>query len=113
MLLDFWAVWCGPCIEETPFLKETYETFKSDERFAVLGLSLDPKEDAPREYAKKNDLNWTQGFLGDWSKTQIPAEFGVEGIPAIFLIGPDGKVVSSNLRGAGIKSAVATALGKK
>ena len=38
----------------------------------MLGLSLDPKEDAPREYAKKNDLNWTQGFLGDWSKTQIP-----------------------------------------
>jgi peroxiredoxin len=110
VLLDFWAVWCGPCVAETPHLKETFEMFKKDERFAMVGLSLDPDAAAPRDYAKKNDLGWTQGFLGEWSKTDLPNRYGVEGIPAIFLIGPDGRLIASGLRGADVKSAVQAAL---
>jgi peroxiredoxin len=113
VLLDFWAVWCGPCVAETPNLKEAYAAFKDDPRFAMIGLSLDPKESAPRDYAKKNDLGWVQGFLGEWSKTDLPKQYGVEGIPAIFLIGPDGKIVSTGLRGPAIKSSVQAALKKE
>jgi hypothetical protein len=53
-----------------------------------------------------------QGFLGEWSDNKITPTYGVYGIPAIFLIGPDGKIVATDLRGAKIKEAVATALGK-
>ena len=113
VLLDFWAVWCGPCVAETPSLKEAYAAFKDDPRFAMVGLSLDPKESAPRDYAKKNDLGWVQGFLGEWSKTDLPKQYGVEGIPAIFLIGPDGKIVSTGLRGPAIKSSIQAALKKE
>jgi peroxiredoxin/uncharacterized GH25 family protein len=113
VLLDFWAVWCGPCVAETPNLKDAYAAFKDDPRFAIVGLSLDPKESSPRDYAKKNELGWIQGFLGDWSKTDLPKQYGVEGIPAIFLIGPDGQIVSTGLRGSNIKSAIQAALQKK
>ena len=68
----------------------------------------------PRRANTPRKINWVglQGFLGDWSDTDIPAQFGVQGIPAIFLIGPDGKIVATGLRGDNIKQAVAKALQK-
>jgi thiol-disulfide isomerase/thioredoxin len=110
VLLDFWATWCGPCRGETPHLKSVYEKFGKDPRFVIVSLSLDPEQKEPREYAKKEGMDWPQGFLGDWSKTKLPNEYGVRGIPAIFLIGPDGKILAKDLRGPAILSAVEKAL---
>ena len=94
----------------TPHLKEAYNAFKTDPRFAMIGLSLDPNASAPRNYVKKNDLGWIHGFLGEWAKSDIPEQFGVHSIPSIMLIGPDGKVIASNLRGDRIRSAVSAAM---
>lgn len=112
VLVDFWATWCGPCVAETPNLKATWDAFKDDPRFAMVGLSLDSDASAPRNFAAKNQIGWTQCLLGEWSKSDVPATFRVEGIPAIFLIDPDGKVIGTDLRGENIKSSVAAALRK-
>ena len=110
VLLDFWATWCGPCINETPHMKAAYDAFGNDKRFAIISLSLDSEPTAPMKFARKEGVSWSQGFLGDWSKDKVTASYGVFGIPAIFLIGPNGKVLATDLRGAKIKEAVADAL---
>jgi peroxiredoxin len=98
VLLDFWATWCGPCLGETPHLKKVYEEFGERDDFAMIGLSLDTDREAAREYAEEKDIHWIQGFLGDWSSSAVPDSYGVRGIPSIFLIGPDGRIVAKGLR---------------
>jgi thiol-disulfide isomerase/thioredoxin len=111
VLLDFWATWCGPCRGETPHLKATYDAFGKNNRFVMIGLSLDESPAEPREYARKNAIQWLEGFLGNWAQAAVAKLYGVEGIPAIFLIGPDGKIVARDLRGEEIQAAVKKALG--
>jgi peroxiredoxin len=112
VLLDFWATWCGPCVGETPFLKATYNSFGANDRFAMISLSLDGDPGAPKDFARKNDIKWIQGFLGKGSDSKVTPLYGVEGIPSIFLLGPDGKIIARELRGEAIAEAVGKALGK-
>lgn len=109
-LIDFWAVWCGPCTAETPNLKAVWDAFGDDPRFAMVALSLDPSPKEPAKYAAKHELGWTNAFLGEWGQATLPGEFGVRGIPSIWLIGPDGKVINKDLRGGNMVDRVRAAL---
>ena len=74
--------------------------------------SLDGK--APKRYAEENGLRWILGFLGERSKTSVPGGYGVSGIPATFLIDPDGRVVDRSVGNVeAIKAAVEKALGQE
>lgn len=110
LLLDFWATWCGPCIAEIPELEAVHDRFGDEARFAMLSLSLDAEQEAPRQFVEERGLPWLQGFLGDWIDGGVQDAYHVEAIPAIILIGPDGKLVARGLRGDAIGAAVARAL---
>jgi thiol-disulfide isomerase/thioredoxin len=100
VLLDFWATWCGPCIGEFPYLKQVHDKFKDRKDFVMTSLSLDKTINEPREFLKKNELPWRQGYLGEWSQTKVPEQYGVQGIPAIFLVSPEGKIIETELEGS-------------
>ncbi|QDV32883.1 sigma-70 family RNA polymerase sigma factor [Tautonia plasticadhaerens] len=112
VLLHFWATWCGPCLEEEPTFEAIWEEFGGDDRFTLIGLSLDEEPEAARIHVEARGFGWTQAVLGPWGSSTVAQDFGVESIPRSVLIGPDGRVIASRLRGPEIRDAVASALAR-
>ena len=68
ILLDFWAVWCKPCIAEMPNVKQVYEKYKAD-NFQIIGISLDESRDTLVGYLEKEGITWPQFFDGNgWGR---------------------------------------------
>lgn len=102
VLLDFWASWCAPCREENPNIVKQFERFKS-KNFTVVGVSLDDDRAAWLKAIKDDRLNWPHlSELKKWDG-KVSLLYKVEGIPASFLLDPQGKIVSKNLRGADLE----------
>ncbi|MEM1444091.1 MAG: TlpA disulfide reductase family protein, partial [Verrucomicrobiota bacterium] len=106
ILVDFWATWCGPCVAEMPHVIGTYKKYK-EAGFEVIGISLDSDKAALDEFVAEYEMAWPQYFDGKGWDNDLAKEFGIKGIPATFLIGKDGKIVASNLRGNALEEAVA------
>ena len=111
VLLDFWAVWCGPCIAEMPNVKAVYNSYKA-EGFDIIGISLDTDEDRLRDYLKENDIPWRQVFSGEGWKSPVSQQYGIRAIPAPWLIDKDGTLITHQARGDALERLVADALKK-
>ena len=103
VLVDFWASWCGPCRDETPFVIKAYNDYK-DKGLIVLGIPVQDKQDATKEAMKQLGIHYPQ--LLDPGAATLAEEYGVNGIPHLFLFGPDGKVLQDGMRGEGIDAAL-------
>ncbi|HRX85948.1 MAG TPA: TlpA disulfide reductase family protein [Phycisphaerae bacterium] len=106
VLVDFWATWCGPCVAEIPNVKSLYEKF-GQEHFAVVGISFDSDAGTARKFVSDRQLPWTQIWAKGADEGPIATRYGVGGIPATFLIGPDGKLIERDLHGDELATNVA------
>jgi peroxiredoxin/protocatechuate 3,4-dioxygenase beta subunit len=111
-LLDFWASWCGPCIAELPNLNAIWEAFGKRDDFAMLSVSLDFEEKDLRAALEEHKIGWPQIFDGKGWDAELGTAFGVMAIPRVFVIGPDGTILATDLRGEAIRRAVEEALDK-
>ena len=109
VLLDFWAVWCGPCIAEMPNVKKVYDSYK-DEGFDIIGISLDTDEERLRNYLTENEIPWRQVFSGKGWNSPVSQQYGIRAIPAPWLIDKEGKLISHQARGEALKNMVVEAL---
>ncbi len=97
VLVDFWASWCGPCMQSLPELKTLYAKHKG-EKLEILGVSLDDDTLAWKETVNEQKINWKHiSDLQGW-KNAGAGLYAVRSIPATVLIDKNGVILGRNLK---------------
>jgi thiol-disulfide isomerase/thioredoxin/tetratricopeptide (TPR) repeat protein len=95
-VVDVWATWCAPCLESVPHLEALAETWAS-RGVTIVALSVDEEPETLSRWLLENN---PQGPIQGWIGTAGLSELGLDGIPAVFVVDPEG-VVRATLRGWG------------
>jgi peroxiredoxin len=89
VFLNFWGTWCKPCEKEMPYINNQYQQFK-DKGIQVLAVDIDESNLAVNQFAARHKLDFP--IMIDKGK-QVMNVYGVDQLPATFLIDSTGKVV--------------------
>lgn len=90
VVVDFWATWCGPCLQEIPGYIEMQKKY-GPEGLVIVGISLDKKKPAEvKKFAEARGMNYPV-VMGGFDTMDAFGGFDV--IPTTFLIGRDGRIL--------------------
>ena len=108
VLVNYWATWCPPCLEEIPDLISLHENKKNN--LVVLGVALEYKD-------PKHVVDFADGLLVTYpivlGNARIVNQIGpMQGLPTTYLFNPEGKMVAQQV-GAITREAVESYIGKK
>ena len=96
-IIDFWASWCSPCMQEMPHMVELYHLYK-DKGLGILGVSLDTDAEAWKNAISKTGASWTH--ISELNRnSEIANMFGVTVIPFTMVVDKEGHVLASGLVG--------------
>jgi thiol-disulfide isomerase/thioredoxin len=115
VVVQFTASWCGPCKRELPGLKEAYQKYH-DKGLEIVSIYVWDKLDNVKKFVESEELSWViiseelskQANLPEQGKT-----FAIEGVPTIFITDKEGKVISTEARGANLQTKLAEIFDKE
>ncbi|MDW3652837.1 MAG: TlpA disulfide reductase family protein [Bacteroidia bacterium] len=96
VLIDFWGIWCGPCVKEMPKIKSYQEKYADD--LVVVGINQGDSEKRIKDFVAKNEYAWTQIME---KEADLVAKFSVAGFPTKLLIDPEGEIIHRQLGNEG------------
>ncbi len=97
ILVDFWATWCGPCMQGVPEVVEVFKKYH-DKGFEIVGISLDKDKEKLLAVTKAEGMTWPQYFDGRGWQNEISTAYGIDSIPQMWLVNKKGNLVSLNAR---------------
>ena len=111
ILLDFWASWCHPCRQETPFLRKAIQQY-GPKNFTIVSVSIDTDAEKWIQAVRKDDMQWTNLIDPAVNRSNgVIHGYYVATVPTNLLIDPNGKILARNLRGEEVARKLEQVLG--
>lgn len=93
VVVNFWASWCAPCVEEFPLLRDAASRH-ADDGLVVIGVVVRDRSEAARDFMARNGATWAAAMdPGE----RVAGDYGILGPPETYFIGRDGTIVARQI----------------